>query len=385
MRRLRALIVLLSLTVATGFPVARPAAAMPCQGASRLVDAAAASTILATDRPFVPGDRDLFFSFERADWADAAPIHNAQGPGLTEQETRDSLRAFLERRFPCSPDRVRDGLAVFANPTARLKIPDPTLRAALASLTGTLGEPAIAYLLYQAPVAAVHFGTVVFPGESIPQDVPASAMQEPGGVYEIVFDGRHRFDPFGDFAALLFHEALHVESPIPDSSPDAKPNGVGLPEEATAVALETIVYMQTLQTDPTLALLPDELTRGNNHLALVRLNSGTIGTDRLNIFLPGSDVNIDPLAAEPLTEFYEFYARSNFGGPGDAEWRAYETRGNRLLAAVLRALAEPGHTSPKRPDFDRATLDFIDQNLAVLSPADLVTVACTLKLDLPCP
>jgi hypothetical protein len=385
MRHLTTLTILLSfgLFLGTLRPLVRPTAAVPCD-AARSHDDVAASEILETDRPFTPTDRDLFFTFELADWADAAPLQLAKGPGPTEPETKQQLRVFLERRFPCSPDRVLDGLAVYTNPIARQKLPDPTLRAALAALTGTLGEPAIAYLINQVPVATIHFGVVIFPGETIPQGTPASAFRVSGDMWEIVFDGRYRYNPFGSLSALLFHEALHIDPSETGGKAGDKPDGVGLPEEATAISLETLVYMQMLLTDPTLAQFPDIMSRGNNHQALVRLNSGVPGTDRLNLFVPDSEVNIDPLFAEPLTEFYEFYARTEFEGRPDTDWLQLETRGNPLLAAVLPALAEAGHQPPAHPDFDRATLDFIDQNQALLSPSELVAVACILKLDVPC-
>jgi hypothetical protein len=377
---------LASLSILLGLlhPLTQPVAGKACDSLE-LFDDDKASELLATERPFALADRDLFFTLERADWSDVAPIHDPKGPGLSEQETKQQLRGLLERRFPCSPSRVLDGLAVYTNSIARQKIPDPTLRAALAALTGTLGEPAIDYLLYQVPVATIHFGVVIYPGESFPQGTPATAFSVPSGMMEIVFDGHFRHNPFGTFSALLFHEALHIEFAASGKQAKAKPDGVGLPEEATAVALESLVYIQMILTDPTLALLPDALTRTvSNRMALVRLNSGVMGTDQLNVFLPGSKVNIDPIAVEPLTEFYEFYARAEFGGPGDDSWRERKTRGNPLLTAALKTLAEPGHTPPDRPDFDRATLDFIDQNQAVLSPGELNAVACILRLDVPC-
>src|SRR5262249_47583570 len=244
----------LSLVVGAWPPAARPAAARECD-TTRLYDDAAASRILATKRPFAPGDRDLFFSFQRPDWADVAPIHYAEGPGPTEQETKEQLRTFLKRRFPCSPRRVLDGLAVYTDPMARQKIPDPTLRAALAALTGTIGEPAIDYLLYEGPVATIHFGVVMFSGEGLPQRWPGTPYRLTDGTMAMVVDGRFRFNPFGTLSALMFHEALHVERAEPGNEDGTKLRGVGLPEEATALALESLVYMQMLLTDPTLATL----------------------------------------------------------------------------------------------------------------------------------
>jgi hypothetical protein len=351
---------------------ARPAGAGPCE-ASFPVDDERASRILAEERPFAPADRDLFYSFTDSDWIGAAPLDFADGPALSEQQTREELRAFLERRFPCEPQRVRDGLAVYGDPAAQQKVPEPTLRAALAALTGTLGEPAIEYLLYRAPVALIHFGVFVFEGQGLPGAL-AGTYGMADGTQQIVFDRRGRFAPFAAFSALLFHEALHA---------DADDTDAGLPEEALASALEALIYMEMLLTEPALAQLPDELTRFNNNpMALIRLNSGPPGTDRLSLFVPGSDVDIDPLGDGPLTEFYEYYL--HYGSTDYQGFRERETAGNWLLRTVLEALAEPGASPPDDADFDAETVAFVDQNQATLSPAELVAVACILKLDLPC-
>ena len=364
----------LVLLLGASLPSARPAAAVPCDP-PRPVDDERASEILAAERPFAPTNRDLFYTFDHPDWADAAPPESPEGPGLSEEETRDVLRSFLERRFPCSPARISDGMGTYDDAVAREKFPEPTLRAALAALTGTLGEPAIEFLLYRTPVTLVNFGIFVESGTGLPGRV-AGVNASPDGTVRVVVDRRFRFLPFGAFSALLAHEALHT---------GLDGDAAGLPEEAVATAVEALVYMEMLLTDSALARLPDELTRFNsNHMVLVRLNSGPPGSDRLTLFVPDSDVNVDPLAVEPLTEFYEYYFR--YSAPADPEFRERETEGNWLLREVLRGLAEPDESAAinANTDFDEETLEFADRNQAVLSPADLIAVACILELDVPC-
>jgi len=334
-----------------------------------------ASQILSQLRPFAPRDRAFFYSYELPDWKDAPPLERTQGPGLNEEETRLALRLFLERRFPCSPDRVQDGMAVYGDPVARQKIPEPTLRAALAALTGTLGEPAIEFLLYRTPVTLVHFGVVLDPSTGLPGRVGAASVA-PDGTRSIVIDRQNRFNPFGAFSGLLVHEALHT---------GADDDNAGLPEEATASAIEALVYMEMVLTDPTIAQLPDEFTRSvNNHQALVRLNSGLPGSDALTIFVPDSNVNIDPLAAEPVTEFYDYY--DYFSAPDDPDFRERTTRGNWLLRSILEKLSNPGDSTDvlESANFDAATLEFIDQHQNVLTPAELIAVACILHLNVTC-
>jgi hypothetical protein len=297
------------------------------------------------------------------------------GPALDETATRDALRAFLERRFPCETDRVQGGLAVYSDPTARQKIPSPTLRAALAALTGTVGEPAIEFLLFRTPVTLIDFGIYVEPTTGFPGRV-GGAFVAPDGTRHIVIDRRYRYTPFGAFSALLAHEALHS---------GADEDNAGWPKETVASGIEALVYMEMLLTDPSLASLPDELTRtNNNHGALVRLNSGPAGSDRLTLFVPDGSTNIDPLAIEPLTEFAEYYARYSTPA-GDPSFRERETEGNWLLEQILTLLAGPDGDAPDPgANFDADTLAYVDTHQAVLGPSSLVAVACILELNAPC-
>jgi hypothetical protein len=333
-----------------------------------------AREILATQRPFEPTNLDFFYSFEHPAWLDVKPIDFVDGPALTEQETKEALREFLERRFPCDPDRVKDGLTVFTDPIARMKAPEPAMRAALASLIGTVGEPAILHVLNGSPVTLIHFGVVLQRGSGLPSR-PGIAYDLTDGTRQIVLDRRFRFAPFASFAPLLFHEVLHtgVDNDI-----------AGLIEESVASALESLVYMEMLLTDPSLAAIPDERTRlNNNPMAVARLNSGPAGSSDLTLFVPGGTTNINPITVEPLTEFYEYYFV--YSAPeGDAEFRERETEGNTLLQDVLELLAEPGVTPPADADFDQATAQFVDQNQGVLTAAELIAVACILELDVPC-
>ncbi len=367
------LVLILAVTSTAGFGiVGSSAAAEGCEPLLRVTDARARE-ILATERPFAPSNRDFFRNVTNPAWTDVAPLDYPDGPAPTEADTKAALRSLLQQRLPCAPDRVLDGLKAFDNPIARQKVPEPTLRAALAALTGTLGEPAIDFVTDQTPVTLIHFGVYLMDEEGIPTHV-AGVYTYPDHTIQIVIDRRYRFLPFPALSALLFHETVHAG--LDDIE-------AGFPEETVASALESLVYLQMLLVDPSIAALPDDLTRFvENHQALVRLNSGPVGSDRLTLFVPASEQNIDPLATEPLTEFATYYLRYN--APDESDFAERDSPGNLLLQEVLAALAEPGASAPTEANFDQATLDFVDQNQAALSPAELVTAACILQLDLPC-
>ena len=358
------------LPVATGVAGQRDAECAP----SLPVTDRDARDLLANDRPFAPDDLELFHSWDHPDWEDVPLPDSPKGPALDEAEIRADLSDFLTKRFPCSPEDVRAGLAVYGDPVARHKLPDPTLRAALAALVGTLGEPAILHLLYEAPVTSIHFGVSFLPEEDGASLRHAATWISLDGTQQIVVDRKDRFVHFGAFSALLFHEALHV-------STDGE--GAGEVEEVIALSLEALVYMDMLLTDPSIAQGDDWLTRSlNNHTALLRLNSGPAGSDRMTLFVPDSEVTIDPTAVEPITQFADLY--NLIGGREDVDYAGRETPGNPLLQTVLNDLAESGESPPRDANFDVKTLDFLDRNHATLTAAEVIAVACILQLDIPC-
>jgi hypothetical protein len=348
-----------------------PAEAAPCRTPDPAAEARA-NLILAGQRPFAPTNRDFFYTNDNPAWADVAPLGLAVGPAPSERETRDALQAFLARRFSCAPERVQEGMSLYRDPLMLEKVPDPTLRAAMVALLGTVAEPAIEFALQRTSLTRIEFGIYVNTSIGVPDRV-GGTYAAPDGTHFIEIDRHYRYLPFAALSPLVAHEILHTGD-----------DKAGMAEETVASAVEALVYMEMLLTDPTLARLPDALTRtSNNHAALVRLNSGPAGTNRLTLFVPGSTVSIDPLAVDPLTEFNAYYA--SYSAPDEPGWRELETPGNWLLWRILERLAEPGSTVPADgAGFDAATLAFIDANQAVLSPAELVAVACILELDLPC-
>ena len=331
-----------------------------------------AREILASERPFELEDPGLFYSWEHPGWADVSPPESPDGPALDETDTRDALADLLSKRFPCTPDDVRRGLAVFDDPVASQKLPDPSLRAALAALVGTIGEPAIPYLLDDPSVTSIHFGVGFMTeenGVSLRYAVVWGMQTD-----QIVIDRKDRFSHFGVFSAMLFHEALHIGT-------DGE--GAGEVEEVIATALQALVYMEMVLADPALVEGSEAFTRSlNNHNALLRLNSGPPGSDRMTLLLPGSNVNLDPTAVEPITQFYDLYGR--IGAPDDPSFAGRPTPGNELLQTVLEDLAEPGESAPPDAGFDAATVEFLNRNHATLTSAELIAVACILRLDVEC-
>lgn len=239
---LRLLLVIAALlaSIAPGSGAPRASAVCLAQAPKRIPEATA-KRILATERPFQPTDLNLFLDFTHDAHDGYQPPKKPKLEEHNEAETQGELKAFLERRFPCDPARVKAGMDVYANPIARLKLPDPPLRAALAALTGTLGEPAIDYLLYSAPITLIHFNIVIASHDGVPIGTTAATYGLPDGTRQIVFVRDYRFNHFASLSALLLHESLHVEEADPIVESADRASGAGHAEETIASAFESIV------------------------------------------------------------------------------------------------------------------------------------------------
>ncbi|MBT4139195.1 MAG: hypothetical protein HOE48_14845, partial [Candidatus Latescibacteria bacterium] len=92
-------------------------------------------------RPFAPTDIDLFTP---GVYTQASPMTPASGDTLTETTAQTALEIFLAKRIT---NTLQQTLSKFNDATLINKMPNPTLRAGLISLTGTLGESGIDAIL----------------------------------------------------------------------------------------------------------------------------------------------------------------------------------------------------------------------------------------------
>jgi hypothetical protein len=70
------------------------------------------------------------------------------------------------------------------------------------------------------------------------------------------------------------------------------------------------------------------------------------------------------------------------GSSNSRTYQALKTPpGSPLLRSFLVKLAKPGTAVPPAPNYDRATLDFIDENSHNLTPEELVKAGRALRLN----
>jgi hypothetical protein len=294
--------------------------------------------------PFQPTDVSLF---DPAVYHDTPALVPARDADNDEATLRSQLKALLDERFGSGSAQVRWGLEKFDAASTKAIVPHPRLRAALVSLKGTVGAPAIDGAL-SGTYSTLDFGTPPATG------AVAQGVFQDGQDAQIVFNERFRYEDFKLIAPILAHETLHRD---PAST---------LKEELIANSIDALVYGQFLMETPSLATSGTELARIENTQLLARLNtrdaSGKLRlvTSQGNIFPSG---NFVPYFAAP------------FEPPGDS------TPGNAVLKAEVRNVVGSTVTLPKRVNFDDDTALLLDSKQAVFTPERLIELATILKLD----
>jgi hypothetical protein len=294
--------------------------------------------------PFEPTDTSLFGP---GVYSDAPPlVPDPSGPS-DEATLRGQLSDLLEQRFPSSPKKVKQALALFDSEETKQIVPDPRLRAGLIALKGTAGEPAIAGVL-DGTYSVVRFGTDVDP-RAVAQVLGPS--KSPDGTWQIVFAQKYQFEDFRLFAAPIAHEPLHRDDLNSEK------------EELVADAIESLIYGQFLLESPELATSGTELARGHNVKLMARINTRDaegnlrLFTSQGNIFPGGTFVPYYAIPFEPLGE---------------------DTPGNKVLKGELKKVVGK---VPKKVHFNDKTVLLLDGRQRVFTATEIVQLAEILKLD----
>lgn len=310
-------------------------------------------TALLRQPPFPPTDVSLF----RPEFYNSPPlVPDAEGP-TDEATLRQQLNSLLVRRFGAASPRVAEGLSIFDAASTKQIVSDPRLRAALVSLLGTIGEPAINGTL-DGSYAEARFP--VTPDEQQILDnmgAIAVVINYTDGFVRILVNNRFQFEDFRLLASSMAHEPLHRD---PTVSPK---------EEMISDSIDTLVYGQILLESPSLATSGTELARSLNTELMGRLNGRDAnGNLRLltstgNIY-PNNRLNVEQLS----------YAEG-FGPLGN------DTPGNAVLRSMLVNVVGSGVAVPANPNFDDATVGLLDLNQNALTDAQVVRLAQILKLN----
>ena len=281
------------------------------------------------------------------------------------------LDDYLSAEFPGDEASQSAARAVFDDASAKSKIPNPSLRAALAGLKGTAAAPAIDYILNAELAGSVPKVKEVRFAHCNGEEAALSVCSSTGiaqvrGIEVaqghqtvILFNSQYQAENPFLFVSPLAHEVLHEDASVRNY------------EEATNHSLQHLVYLRQLARHGNLARLRTQLSRIFNTLGLMRFNSGVgapLGLYAANsgrAVLPGSPTR-------PQTSWWQLFDN------GDTA----TTPGNDVLASYLANTHTAGAPSCSGTTFNKALLDCIDQNgNDGLTSAELLAAARALKLD----
>jgi hypothetical protein len=308
-----------------------------------------------------PCDVNLFTSrFQPSDspgvYPEGPPMQPLPSATPTEAQVRSQLVSFLGG----SADMAA-ALALFDRADIKAKLPDPTLRAALVALRGTVAEAVIEFFLRSAYGAPPRFG-------GLPNTIVARAnlVGYPQKKIEIVFNRRYQPEHFALLSGSLAHEILHHDEPT------------NYPEEVVLNALIAITHMQLVARHPDLGTSGTELSRVMNGWALEFMNSRVPGSSRSSLLAPNGK-GVAPASPKNVPDFWTLVTKAYTGqirsGTPDA------VTAPPAFAAFLRKLLAPGVALPKPLTFSKKTAElFSRMNDTWLSPIDRLRVSVLLGL-----
>ncbi len=312
---------------------------------------------LMAQRPFAPTDRSLFAYKLYPTNFDGSPMPEMQpapAVDLTESQARQKLQDYMRIDSPHNPERQAAAMQVFDNPKLVGKIPNHSLRAALAALTGTFAEPAIQmYLSYS--VAEVKFDDNESVLKTSDRNV-AYTWVEDNGQFTYYFNKKYRGENPFLFTHLLAHEPLHQ---------DTTSNNM---EETVATLFETLITLQQLSKHPEL-LGTTELSRRMVSNAFIRFNSGT--GFRLGVFDSNGNVPIAPGSSRTEKSWWERVPKEDVSS----------TPGNSILGQYLKNIGVQGMGDS--PKFSMDVLKAISSAPGPLTSEELLAAARSMKLDVP--
>jgi hypothetical protein len=319
------------------------------------------------NRAFVP-TRDNLFSKDI--FADASnPVDASTHVSATTVAT--NFKAFMDEKVAdglITQDTETKAIKQFNNTTVKAIIPDANLRAAMLSLYGTIGEPAISSMLDGTnvtgkPQTIIDFSTDV----SASADV-AETLVLVNGRLRTLFKTSYAGEPFEALSAKIAHEAIHQDK---DDN---------LNEEVVANTIETMVYAQQLLVDSSYVSAGTTLIKADNDKLLAMLDSGKALFPRIGILAgsmkdtTGGVFKGSSIAGGAYMSFDD-YIRRTYTARGFGE---FNSNGNPTLDAIVKNAT----LLSKMNTFNSTLISDIDANQQIITDKNSLVLAGILKLTI---
>ncbi len=334
-----------------------------------------------SNRNFAPTD----LSYVTRDTYNAAPIPTVASVQPSSVSIRANLDAFLA-------NKVSRGLITAAQKVAALNlydteavyVPDANLRAALASLYGTVGEPAIASYLGKSNTTNNRYTTVAF-SASIGSSAPiAETKLSAGNRLSVVVRPTFAGEDFRALSAVLAHESLHQDLPGSQDPSGTPPSSQD--EEVIANTVQATVYIQQALVDSSFVGNGTSLVNKINEQVIALLNSGKglfpyggiykapALTNDGNVF-PGAKTDPGSFGNNTTVKSIEDWVRREYVSRG---FTAGATASNPTAQAILKNIVGPtGNFTLLGNEVQR----FLDTRNTILTDQTYIRVATLLKLN----
>jgi hypothetical protein len=306
----------------------------------------------------------------------------------SENSVKDALEAFLDKkvRQKVITQATEDAtLTRFSSSAVKAICSSPNLRAAIFSLVGTVGEPAIGFYFDaknstgKAPVALRFDGSEFDPGAKI----VASTFNGQGRL-KVIFSPNYAGESFAVLSGILAHETLHDGRNGPGSTQVDSQT-----EEVIANYVESEIWGQQLIADSSFASAHTVLSTRANYRLMLALNSGkkafpSVGLEAAPL-LTGTNAAIgfdtsDSYGDEGGTSVRSFEedVRREFTDRNvldkTAEYQKTESVGRAILTNIT------GKTYTSSTLFNQALMDDLDKSQRPLTQLNVLKLAKTLSL-----
>lgn len=321
-------------------------------------------------RAFRPNNK-AFFGSDKITGGTTPVVANT---AASESTVRAQLDAFLTKKVnnekTITADQKTAALANFDSTTNKAIVPAHNLRAAICSLVGTIGEPAINFYFGTAnstgktPILVTFDGTQISSGATVAEGTYTSSKR-----FKLIFNPNYAGEHFAVLAGRLAHEAMHD---------DAFNNHVdSAQEEGINNFVETVVYAQQILVDFTIAQQQQtQYALYANYRLMLALNSGDQQFPRVGlsdapikggVANPGFNFNYtgsQTLSAQNMTSFYAD-VKQEFAARGVLEKAENLTITTETTRAILNKLT--GNTYTSATNFGTNLIKDIDLGQDILA------------------
>jgi len=316
-------------------------------------------------RAFRPTDLSLFPKFVDAGGNNGTALTS----DVPEATVFSNFTSFMRKKRDAgliTEAQRQQAVDLYNNATVQSIIPNANLRAALASLVGTVGEPAIDSIINGQNSTGKPWTVVDFSSEARPGAVVAESLINPDtGRVRMLFKTDYRGEPFQALAGYLAHETMHIETNMT----------AGQQEEICTNILENLVYAHHVLGFRGWIFSQSLLTQQGNAELLAMLNSGSKVFPRVGMSdapLQNPDNKVFWNGSTSDTSFEAFvrrqYQERNFGD--------FNTDGNETWQAMYTLIT--GRT--EEANYNRTTISRIDESQQIITDKRAIALASALGL-----